>query len=87
VETVFKRIYDAVLVAAVTAYVLLFILVGRFIWRDTHAISIEILLMRALGTCAILMLHFILCIGPLARLNPRLLPLLYNRRHLASRRL
>ncbi|MEP7309117.1 MAG: Rieske 2Fe-2S domain-containing protein [Acidobacteriota bacterium] len=28
------------------------------------------------------MLHVILCIGPLARLNRRFLPLLYNRRHL-----
>jgi DMSO/TMAO reductase YedYZ heme-binding membrane subunit len=28
------------------------------------------------------MLHVILCIGPLARLDPRFLPLLYNRRHL-----
>jgi hypothetical protein len=27
------------------------------------------------------MLSIILCIGPLARLNPRFLPLLYNRRH------
>jgi hypothetical protein len=36
---------------------------------------------RAFGTCAFLMLSLILCIGPLARLNPRFLPLLYNRRH------
>src|ERR1700694_4414554 len=36
---------------------------------------------RALGTCAFLMLTIILSIGPLARLNPKLLPLLYNRRH------
>ena len=29
-----------------------------------------------------LLLHVILCIGPLARLDARFLPLLYNRRHL-----
>ncbi|HPH19441.1 MAG TPA: ferric reductase-like transmembrane domain-containing protein [Haliscomenobacter sp.] len=31
---------------------------------------------------AFIMLQFILCIGPLARLDSRFLPLLYNRRHL-----
>ena len=36
---------------------------------------------RAFGTCAFLMLTVILCIGPLARLSRRFLPLLYNRRH------
>jgi nitrite reductase/ring-hydroxylating ferredoxin subunit/DMSO/TMAO reductase YedYZ heme-binding membrane subunit len=38
--------------------------------------------MRALGTGAFLMLHVVLCIGPLARLDRRFLPLVYNRRHL-----
>jgi nitrite reductase/ring-hydroxylating ferredoxin subunit/DMSO/TMAO reductase YedYZ heme-binding membrane subunit len=38
--------------------------------------------MRALGLCAFLLLNIILCIGPLARLDARFLPLLYNRRHL-----
>ena len=37
--------------------------------------------MRAFGSCAFLMLTLILCIGPLARLDARFLPLLYNRRH------
>ena len=37
--------------------------------------------MRAFGTAAFLLLHIILCIGPLCRLNPKFLPLLYNRRH------
>jgi nitrite reductase/ring-hydroxylating ferredoxin subunit/DMSO/TMAO reductase YedYZ heme-binding membrane subunit len=39
------------------------------------------MLMRAFGTAAFLLLHVILCIGPLCRLNPGFLPLLYNRRH------
>ena len=38
--------------------------------------------MRAYGSCALLLLTFVLAIGPLARLDPRFLPLLYNRRHL-----
>jgi nitrite reductase/ring-hydroxylating ferredoxin subunit/DMSO/TMAO reductase YedYZ heme-binding membrane subunit len=41
-----------------------------------------VLLIRAFGTCALVLLHAALCIGPLARLSPRFLPLLYNRRHL-----
>jgi nitrite reductase/ring-hydroxylating ferredoxin subunit/DMSO/TMAO reductase YedYZ heme-binding membrane subunit len=40
------------------------------------------MLIRALATAAFLILHVILSIGPLARLNPAFLPLLYNRRHL-----
>jgi nitrite reductase/ring-hydroxylating ferredoxin subunit/DMSO/TMAO reductase YedYZ heme-binding membrane subunit len=36
---------------------------------------------RAFGACAFTMLTVILCIGPLARLDRRFLPLLYNRRH------
>jgi len=37
--------------------------------------------MRALAACGFWMLTVILCIGPLARLDRRFLPLLYNRRH------
>jgi len=41
----------------------------------------ETLLIRGFGTLALVMLHVILAIGPLCRLSPRFLPLLYNRRH------
>jgi nitrite reductase/ring-hydroxylating ferredoxin subunit/DMSO/TMAO reductase YedYZ heme-binding membrane subunit len=44
--------------------------------------SLPVVLIRGLGTCAIVMLHIVLCIGPLARLNSRFAPVLYNRRHL-----
>ena len=37
--------------------------------------------MRALAACGFWMLTVILCIGPLARIDRRFLPLLYNRRH------
>jgi nitrite reductase/ring-hydroxylating ferredoxin subunit/DMSO/TMAO reductase YedYZ heme-binding membrane subunit len=37
--------------------------------------------MRAFGIAAFVLLHVILCIGPICRLNTRFLPLLYNRRH------
>jgi methionine sulfoxide reductase heme-binding subunit len=46
------------------------------------ALTIETLLIRTLGVTAFTLLHVILCIGPLARLDRRFLPLLYNRRHL-----
>jgi nitrite reductase/ring-hydroxylating ferredoxin subunit/DMSO/TMAO reductase YedYZ heme-binding membrane subunit len=45
--------------------------------RDSQTVAMD-----AYGSCAFLLLTAALCIGPLARLNPRLLPLLYNRRHL-----
>jgi nitrite reductase/ring-hydroxylating ferredoxin subunit/DMSO/TMAO reductase YedYZ heme-binding membrane subunit len=45
-------------------------------------LTIETLLIRALAAAAFMLLNIILCIGPLARLNHRFLPLLYNRRHL-----
>ena len=73
-----KRIYDFVLVGGVAAYLALFGAVTK-LWFPL--ITDEILLMRAFGTAAFLLLHLILCIGPLCRLNPKFLPLLYNRRH------
>ncbi|MBL9033023.1 MAG: ferric reductase-like transmembrane domain-containing protein [Phycisphaerae bacterium] len=76
-----KKRYDAVLLVAVALFLAAFIglsLVGPVASRP----SLPIVLIRALGLCAILMLHIVLWIGPLARLDRRLLPLLFNRRHL-----
>jgi methionine sulfoxide reductase heme-binding subunit len=42
----------------------------------------ETLIIRACGTAALLLLHVVLSIGPLSRIDKRYLPLLYNRRHL-----
>jgi nitrite reductase/ring-hydroxylating ferredoxin subunit/DMSO/TMAO reductase YedYZ heme-binding membrane subunit len=39
-------------------------------------------LIRSLGAAAFSLLNVVLCIGPLARIDRRFLPLLYNRRHL-----
>src|SRR5436190_14345350 len=74
-----KKIYDIVVVTLLLTYVLLFVGIGA--WRNPTATA-ETLLIRAFGTCALLMLHVVLCIGPLARLDRRFLPLVYNRRHL-----
>ncbi|MBX3378508.1 MAG: ferric reductase-like transmembrane domain-containing protein [Phycisphaeraceae bacterium] len=77
-----KRVYDAIAAGAAAGYIAAFLAIGKVLWHGQHAISDEILVMRALGSCAIVLLHVILCIGPLARLDARFLPVLYNRRHL-----
>ena len=74
-------VYDAVLIAAVVAYILLYLKIAPSLADWSRGVDYNIQRMRAFGTCAFLMLSFILCIGPLARLNPAFLPLLYNRRH------
>ncbi len=73
-----KRIYDLVLVGGVGAYLILFAVLSKVLFP---LITDEIMLMRAFGSAAFLLLHIILCIGPLCRLDKRFLPLLYNRRH------
>lgn len=74
-----KKIYDTILICGVAVYLLLFIGLGAFLQPDA---TIETLIIRGFGTCAILLLHIVLLIGPLCRLSPKFLPLLYNRRHL-----
>lgn len=46
------------------------------------ALTVETVLIRAFGITAFALLHVVLAIGPATRLDRRLLPLLYNRRHL-----
>ncbi len=74
-----KKIYDAILAGGVAVYIGAFIGIGALV---APTATIETLIIRAFGTCAIIMLHIVLVIGPLCRLSPRFLPLLYNRRHL-----
>ena len=76
-----KWVYDAVLVAATAAYLWIFIEVGPGVLDHARPITPDIHNARAFGSAAFLMLSVILAIGPLARLDPRFLPLLYNRRH------
>ncbi len=77
-----KKVYDACIAGAGLAFVAVFVGLGRVLFPPPHDVSVEVLLIRALGTLAILMLHVILSLGPLARLEPRFSALLYNRRHL-----
>lgn len=77
-----KRFYDLAIWAGIILYLAVFMGVSSAVWSGPEALSPEIVMIRALGSCAFVMLTIILCIGPLARLSDRFLPLLYNRRHL-----
>ena len=74
-----KRIYDLTLAAGVLLYLVLFVGVSSVARPNA---TIETLLIRGMGTGAFFLLHVVLSIGPLCRLDRRFLPLLYNRRHL-----
>jgi len=73
-----KKFYDALLIGGVAAYLAIFGVLTKILFPH---VTDEIMLMRAFGTAAFLLLHVILCIGPLCRLNRQFLPMLYNRRH------
>ncbi len=76
-----KWLYDGVLLVLVTAYLWIFIHITPDLMDHQRPINRAVHNARAFGSCAFLMLTVILCIGPLARLDRRFLPLLYNRRH------
>ncbi|MFP5076171.1 Rieske 2Fe-2S domain-containing protein [Rhizobium sp. YIM 134829] len=76
-----KLVYDAVLLMAVTLYILLYLHLAPHLSQAVEAVDTPILRMRAFGSLAFLMLTVVLAIGPLARLDRRFLPVLYNRRH------
>ena len=74
-----KKVYDKLIVAFVLMYLIAFTLITVLL---NPGFTPETLIIRGFGSLAIIMLHIILMIGPLARLNTAFLPLLYNRRHL-----
>ncbi|WP_033961199.1 Rieske 2Fe-2S domain-containing protein [Psychroserpens jangbogonensis] len=74
-----KKTYDKIIAGSMLLYIILFAAITLVFNSQT---SIETLVIRAFGSLAIVMLHIILVIGPLARLNSSFLPILYNRRHL-----
>jgi nitrite reductase/ring-hydroxylating ferredoxin subunit/DMSO/TMAO reductase YedYZ heme-binding membrane subunit len=74
-----KRRYDTIVAIGVGMFLAIFIGGGMLV--DPQA-TIETLMIRGCGAAALLLLHVVLAIGPLCRLDPRFLPLLYNRRHL-----
>lgn len=77
--TPYKRRYDLVLAGAIALFLGAFVGVGAALLPGATA---ETLLIRGLGAAALVALHVALAAGPLARLDRRFLPLVYNRRHL-----
>jgi nitrite reductase/ring-hydroxylating ferredoxin subunit/DMSO/TMAO reductase YedYZ heme-binding membrane subunit len=74
-----KRVYDGLLVGGILAYLAVFTVL-MLVFHP--AVTLETALLRAAGSGALVLLHVILSIGPLCRLDTRFLPLLYNRRHM-----
>lgn len=76
-----KYIYDAVMLIGAGLFLYVFLYWTPETLDHARPITPQIHNARAFGACAFVMLTVILCIGPLARLDERFLPLLYNRRH------
>ena len=74
-----KKRYNTALWIGIVLYLVVFMAVGFALQPNVTA---EILLMRAFGTAAFVLLHVVLSIGPLCRIDTRWLPWLYNRRHM-----
>ncbi|MBV6427486.1 MAG: Sulfoxide reductase heme-binding subunit YedZ [Haliscomenobacter sp.] len=74
-----KRRYDRIMAGLMAAYLACFATFQLVFFPN---VTPETLLIRATGTLAFFMLHVVLSIGPLARIDARFTPLLYNRRHL-----
>lgn len=71
--------YDLVVTALATVYLAVFAVAIAL--AQPH-VTAETLLIRAFGSLAFVLLTCVLLIGPLARVSPRFLPVLRNRRHL-----
>jgi nitrite reductase/ring-hydroxylating ferredoxin subunit/DMSO/TMAO reductase YedYZ heme-binding membrane subunit len=76
-----KWLYDGLMLAGVALFLYVFIYMTPAVSDHARPVNPQIHNARAFGACAFVMLTAILCIGPLARLDRRFLPLLYNRRH------
>jgi nitrite reductase/ring-hydroxylating ferredoxin subunit/DMSO/TMAO reductase YedYZ heme-binding membrane subunit len=74
-----KKIYDLVLWSFIVVFLVLFITLEKLIHP---LITDETAIIRATALVSFILLHLVLIIGPLCRIDDRFLPLLYNRRHL-----
>lgn len=76
-----KLIYDGILLLGIAGYLTIFMDVAPRLSPAVRLVEAPIYEMRAFGSCAFLLMSLVLAIGPLARIDRRFLPLLYNRRH------
>lgn len=74
-----KKIYDWLIFLFCVVYLTTFIVLTAIFNPDY---TFETVLIRSTSTLSLILLHVILSIGPLTRINNKFLPLLYNRRHL-----
>jgi sulfoxide reductase heme-binding subunit YedZ len=74
-----KKIYDWIIFSFCALYLTIFVVLTAVFNPDY---TFETVLIRSTSTLALILLHTILSIGPLTRINKKFLPLLYNRRHL-----
>ncbi|MDE0472469.1 MAG: ferric reductase-like transmembrane domain-containing protein [Ekhidna sp.] len=74
-----KKRYDLAVATGVVSFIALFTLLNLILNPE---VTFETNLLRSFGWLSILLLHIILTIGPLSRLNPAFNIVLYNRRHL-----
>ena len=79
----YKLVYDLILIVGIVSYLAIYMNVAPMLLKEMGVARVGTpeLRIRAFGSCAYILLHIILIIGPLARLDRRFLPLLYNRRH------
>jgi sulfoxide reductase heme-binding subunit YedZ len=74
-----KKNYDKFILGLIVFYLVCFSIITLAFNTET---SLETLVIRSFGSLSIILLHIILSIGPLSRINSKFNPLLYNRRHL-----
>lgn len=74
-----KKVYDLTMVFGLVLFFALWVVLHLVLHPQ---ITAETLVIRGFAVAAFFLLHVILSIGPLCRLDARFLPLLYNRRHL-----
>lgn len=77
-----KKYYDFIAISFIVLYLFSYSFFSAVTFPPDQQFSGIVILIRAFGSCALILLHVILLIGPLARLNSVFNVLLYNRRHL-----
>jgi DMSO/TMAO reductase YedYZ heme-binding membrane subunit len=75
----FKKKYDVTAVLFIISFLIVSFISNFILFPQANVVTVII---RSFGLLSIVLLHIILSIGPLCRINPKFLPLLYNRRHL-----
>lgn len=77
-----KLFHDGAMLASMAAYIFVFLLISLSGSPRPDLVETLTALTRATGTMAVVMLHFVLAIGPLSRLHPAFTTFIRNRRHM-----